>query len=99
MELGNDGFPLRATEVQLNNCVEFILETVPNLEELVLTYFPSDMVGHFIKNNPYPLFHNSPLQEFPAFRSLTTTTAGLHLAETLTSLKYVLQEIKKNLTN
>ena len=47
MELGNDGFPLRATEVQLNNCVEFILETVPNLEELTLTYFPSDMVGHF----------------------------------------------------
>lgn len=68
LEVSNDGFPHGVSDTLLNNNMEFILETLPNLNQITFIYFPSEM-------------------EFPSFRAMTTTPAGLELASKLKTLK------------
>jgi len=68
LEVSNDGFAHGASDDQLNENMEFILESLPHLNTLTFIYFPSEM-------------------EFPTFRAMTTTPAGLQIASKLKTLK------------
>ena len=75
-DMGNDGLGGSLSESDLNNQMVFLTTTLSNLTSLVITLFPSPMVGdpQLLQTNIYSF------QDFWTLHALTFTPAGQNLA-------------------
>jgi len=71
LDMGNDGLAGAPSEAELNDHMEFLDRSLPSLNSLSLTLFPSP---------PHPA-------PFLTLQGLTSTPAGQHLASRITSLR------------
>ena len=80
-DMGNDGLAGSLSESDLNNHMEFLSATLPNLSGIVITLFPSHMVSREPQSNLVNQQNNFYLfQDFWTLHALTFTSAGQNLA-------------------